>query len=39
MSNMDDFIAYLEESLGLKVVSEEWNAISAVPLFLSTAAD
>lgn len=36
---MDDFIAYLEGALGLRVSSEGWDAASAVPLFLSAAAD
>lgn len=36
---MNDFIEYLEGALGLKVTSEEWDATSAVPLFLSAAAD
>jgi hypothetical protein len=36
---MDDFIAYLSESLGLKVTSKAWDFPKTAPIFLKAAAE
>lgn len=36
---MKDFIAYLEETFGLKISCKEWNAETSLPLFLTATVD